>query len=187
MTADSTRSPLADRWQDPSARLLQTRDLRIAELPFLAHVDLRLGPAEATRAPFPLPLDPNTVVERDSRSMLWLGPDEWLIVDVSGAEAIMRCLDVPADLVRGKVFNVGSDDQNHTLTQIAHLPRYRELRAALLSGYREARPLSQAHENLIAPQVPYLVEVFDKYFQTIEIIPYPIARRAIIARGKRSR
>ena len=49
-------------------------------------MDLRLGPAEATRAPFPLPLDPNTVVERDSRSMLWLGPDEWLIVDVSGAE-----------------------------------------------------------------------------------------------------
>jgi SAM-dependent methyltransferase len=46
---------------------------------------------------------------------------------------------------------------------------------------------SERHENLIAPQLPYLVEMFDKHFETIEIIPYPGVRRAIIARGKRSR
>ncbi|MDP9340576.1 MAG: NAD(P)-dependent oxidoreductase [Actinomycetota bacterium] len=49
------------------------------------------------------------------------GGDQWrpfVHVD-DGAEAILRCLDVPSDLVRGKVFNVGSDDQNHTLAQIA--------------------------------------------------------------------
>jgi sarcosine oxidase subunit gamma len=29
----------------------------------------------------PLPLQPNTVSSRDARSVLWLGPDEWLVVD----------------------------------------------------------------------------------------------------------
>jgi sarcosine oxidase subunit gamma len=29
----------------------------------------------------PLPLQPNTVNSRDERSVLWLGPDEWLVVD----------------------------------------------------------------------------------------------------------
>ncbi len=50
------------------------------------------------------------------------GGDQWrpfVHVD-DGAEAIIRCLDAPPDLVRGRVFNVGSDDQNHTLGQIAN-------------------------------------------------------------------
>jgi nucleoside-diphosphate-sugar epimerase len=49
------------------------------------------------------------------------GGDQWrpfVHVD-DGAESILRCLEAPPELVRGKVFNVGSDDQNHTLAQIA--------------------------------------------------------------------
>jgi nucleoside-diphosphate-sugar epimerase len=38
-----------------------------------------------------------------------------------GAEAIIRCLEAPARLVSGQVFNVGSDDQNHTLGEIAEM------------------------------------------------------------------
>lgn len=38
-----------------------------------------------------------------------------------GAEAIIASLEAPLEVVRGQVFNVGSDDQNHTLSQIAEL------------------------------------------------------------------
>jgi nucleoside-diphosphate-sugar epimerase len=38
-----------------------------------------------------------------------------------GAQAIIDCLEAPRDVVTGQVFNVGSDSQNYTLTQIAEL------------------------------------------------------------------
>jgi sarcosine oxidase subunit gamma len=31
-----------------------------------------------------LPIEPNTVSTRGQRSALWLGPDEWLVIDASG-------------------------------------------------------------------------------------------------------
>jgi nucleoside-diphosphate-sugar epimerase len=40
-----------------------------------------------------------------------------------GAEAIIACLDAPVAVVRGQAFNVGSDEQNHTLAQVAELIR----------------------------------------------------------------
>jgi nucleoside-diphosphate-sugar epimerase len=49
------------------------------------------------------------------------GGDQWrpfLHVD-DGAEAIVRCLEAPGEAVKGQIFNVGSDDQNYTLRQIA--------------------------------------------------------------------
>jgi nucleoside-diphosphate-sugar epimerase len=40
-----------------------------------------------------------------------------------GAEAIIACLQAPLDAVRGQAFNVGSDEQNHTLSQVADMIR----------------------------------------------------------------
>jgi nucleoside-diphosphate-sugar epimerase len=40
-----------------------------------------------------------------------------------GADAIIRVLEAPLDAVRAQAFNVGSDDQNHTLSQVADLIR----------------------------------------------------------------
>ena len=34
----------------------------------------------AGRAPYPLPLEPNTAWEDGPRAVLWLGPDEWLML-----------------------------------------------------------------------------------------------------------
>ena len=47
-----------------------------------------------------------------------------------GAEAILGCLQAPAEVVAGQVFNVGSDDQNHRLADVA------ELIAELVPGVR---------------------------------------------------
>jgi nucleoside-diphosphate-sugar epimerase len=38
-----------------------------------------------------------------------------------GADAIVKCLEAPRDVVSGQVFNVGSDRQNYTLAQVAEL------------------------------------------------------------------
>jgi sarcosine oxidase subunit gamma len=62
---------------------------RVRELPFLAQIDLRADPSDAAlmaRLTGALgarpPTEPNTAVVADdgTRHVLWLGPDEWLIL-----------------------------------------------------------------------------------------------------------
>ncbi|MFE0810888.1 sarcosine oxidase subunit gamma [Streptomyces sp. NPDC058848] len=93
------RSPLehaADRFA------AVTRDsrgsLRLAGLPFLAQVTLRLDPkspaAEAVGLALgvPLPLAPNTVNRGGELAVLWLGPDEWLVVGAGAATGLAERL-----------------------------------------------------------------------------------------------
>jgi sarcosine oxidase, subunit gamma len=49
---------------------------------FLAQVDVRCGVDAAERLGFPL--EPNTVAGDVRRSVLWLAPDEWLVVGLPG-------------------------------------------------------------------------------------------------------
>lgn len=66
--------------------------VRIAELPFLAQLDLRLDPkgraAESVGLALgvPLPLEPGTTEVTAGHTILWLGPDEWLVVAPPGSE-----------------------------------------------------------------------------------------------------
>jgi sarcosine oxidase subunit gamma len=84
VTADISerRSPLAAFAQ----RFAQASDtpsrIRLRELPFLTQLTLRAegsGAASATLG-LPLPVVPNTTRSRRDLSVLWMGPDEWLIV-----------------------------------------------------------------------------------------------------------
>ena len=53
------------------------------------------------------------------------GGDQWrpfIHVD-DGAEAIIRCLQAPVETVRGEVFNVGSDENNHTIREVGEMIR----------------------------------------------------------------
>ncbi|HEX2132420.1 MAG TPA: sarcosine oxidase subunit gamma family protein [Actinophytocola sp.] len=79
MTDELPRSPLAGvTFAAPFVR----------ELPFLAMVDLR-----AASFPHPLP-GPNRVGSVEGRDVLWLGPDEWLVVgppgDAPAIETLLR-------------------------------------------------------------------------------------------------
>lgn len=78
MANAQARSPLANRGRD-----LATIGAEL--VPFLAQVDLRVDPAYAGLAPYPLPIEPNTAVDDGRRAALWLGPDEWLILGPPGA------------------------------------------------------------------------------------------------------
>jgi sarcosine oxidase, subunit gamma len=63
----------------------------LTEVPFLAMVNLRVDPAGplagriAAALGVELPTEPNTVAASGATSVLWLGPDEWLVVGADGA------------------------------------------------------------------------------------------------------
>ena len=64
-------SPLAARADDLAL-------VEAVEVPFLSQVDVRCPRDEAARLGFPV--EPNTVTGDMTRGVLWLGPDEWLVV-----------------------------------------------------------------------------------------------------------
>jgi len=65
--------------------------LRLAEVPYLAMVNLRVDPAGpvagriAALLGVELPTEPNTAVSSPAWSVLWLGPGEWLVLGPDGA------------------------------------------------------------------------------------------------------
>ncbi|CAN5580801.1 sarcosine oxidase subunit gamma family protein [soil metagenome] len=82
MTVDSDpRSPLAHRSADLAGMADNTGgSIVVAEVAFLAQVDLRVDPGQVRRVAFELPMRPNTATHDGDRTVLWLGPDEWLVV-----------------------------------------------------------------------------------------------------------
>jgi sarcosine oxidase subunit gamma len=80
VSAVTARSPLAERSADLGR-------VGARELAFLSQLDVRVGPAGATKLGFPT--DPNNATS-GGRDVLWLGPDEWLIVGVPGAAGVIR-------------------------------------------------------------------------------------------------
>ncbi|MEV1068409.1 sarcosine oxidase subunit gamma family protein [Streptomyces sp. NPDC050263] len=66
--------------------------IRLAELPFLAQLDVRLdakgaaADAVGLALDLQLPLEPNSVVHAGELSVLWLGPDEWLLMGRPGTQ-----------------------------------------------------------------------------------------------------
>ncbi|MEU8177618.1 sarcosine oxidase subunit gamma family protein [Microbispora hainanensis] len=91
--ADSTaerRSPAAAyaaRFEAASAG----GGLRLAEIPFLTQIDLRVDPKSpaaeriGTAIGVPLPVEPGTVAGGGDIEALWLGPDEWVLLAPDGA------------------------------------------------------------------------------------------------------
>jgi sarcosine oxidase subunit gamma len=74
VTGDGARSSLHGRAGD-------LERLGARELPFLAQADVRMARSEEDPLPPFLPLEPNTWVAWVGRDVLWLGPDEWLVLD----------------------------------------------------------------------------------------------------------
>ncbi|MFI9829196.1 sarcosine oxidase subunit gamma [Streptomyces sp. NPDC051913] len=92
LTAAPLRSPLAPA-ADRFAAATRTSGgaIRLAELPFLTQLNVRLdakgAAAEAVglALDLQLPLQPNTAVRAGELTALWLGPDEWLLVAPPGS------------------------------------------------------------------------------------------------------
>jgi len=92
-------SPL-EGWSDAFARL--PGEVGIAEIPFLTQLDLRVepgGPAAAAVARAlggELPAAPCTASRTGDMDVLWLGPDEWLVLAGPGRQRQLEDLLRPA-------------------------------------------------------------------------------------------
>ena len=113
------RSPLTER----SGHLER---LGARELVFLAQVDVRADPSTAARCGFPA--EPNTVASGPDRDILWLGPDEWLVVGLGGsAEALAAELETTLGGVHHSVVDVSA---NRTVIELASQSRHEILSSA---------------------------------------------------------
>ena len=74
------RSPLAG-FADRLAKV--TGPIEMAEVPFLTQLNVRRDPDGPAGLPFPT--QPCTSVRSGDADVLWLGPDEWLVVGPPGA------------------------------------------------------------------------------------------------------
>lgn len=133
-TAAARHSPL-EGFVAAFERVGATTDgaLSLAELPFLAQLDLRADPGDAAllarlgaAAGVDMPTVPNTAVATSGgdRHVLWLGPDEWLVVDRPGMEgSIEERLRAAIQGGRGSVVDVSA---NRTTIRLAG-PAAREI------------------------------------------------------------
>ena len=97
------RSPLADRAADLAA-------IGAVEIRFLTQVNLRVDPAAAARLGLAIPTVANTWRRTGGREALWLGPDEWLVVDGPGAaSAIVEELERALNGLHHSVVDVSAD------------------------------------------------------------------------------
>ena len=92
--ADDRRSSLAaweDRFHDVSVH--SGGRLRVREVPFTSQVNVRVGaagvPGVSDALGAALPAEPNTVATRGDIEVLWLGPDEWLVLSRPGTSVGM--------------------------------------------------------------------------------------------------
>ncbi|GLQ06613.1 sarcosine oxidase subunit gamma [Sneathiella chinensis] len=81
-----------ENWLSPVAALAPSFPQGLEALPFCAQVNLRGNPGDPEfmsrvkgELGFALPTVPNTVAGRKKCRALWLGPDEWLIVEEGDA------------------------------------------------------------------------------------------------------
>jgi len=108
---------------------------RVRELPFLAQLDLRADPSDTAlmaRLTEAIgarpPTEPNTAIVSDdgTRHVLWLGPDEWLVLsEPDTAPALERTIRGAIGDAHGAVVDVSA---NRTTLAVSG-PRARELLA----------------------------------------------------------
>ena len=93
MTADTLRRSPLGHLADVFAAHSTTgeRGVSLREIPFLAQLDLQLQPHGTAAQRIgralgaPLPTEPNTVAVAGRLRVLWLGPEEWLVVGPDGS------------------------------------------------------------------------------------------------------
>ena len=90
------RSPLEELADHLAAADEAPARVRLSEVPFLTQLTLRVAPstAAATAAGYalgtPLPMAPNTTSVAGEVQILWMGPDEWLVIGPTELRARLR-------------------------------------------------------------------------------------------------
>ncbi|MDR7303849.1 sarcosine oxidase subunit gamma [Haloactinomyces albus] len=129
MAEPYAESPLA-AYTDVLARSSTPGQVHITEMPFTTQVDLRVDPKSpaaeriGTALGAMLPNQPGEVAVAGELSVLWLGPDEWLLLGPEGSqEAIRNTVSTALDGDHAAVVDVSA---NRTILSVAG-PKAREL------------------------------------------------------------
>lgn len=108
------RSPLAGFADRLAAAADAPERIRLAEVPFLTQLTLRVTPgtsaAEAAGRALgaPLPTTPNTTSAAGDVEVLWMGPDEWLVVAPAGADGLLEALEQAVGAEHATVVDVSA-------------------------------------------------------------------------------
>lgn len=100
--AASTRAAagIAARDAALAGRAFSASDVTLAVLPPAERISLSAPPTSVAALSkalgVALPQTPKTAVTKDRRSALWLGPDEWLVIDEAGKDPLADCAGVKA-------------------------------------------------------------------------------------------
>ena len=93
MTAEVMRSPLA-HLRGPLGRVgeLSRGAVTASEVTGLSQVSLRVARDLLDLLPFDVPVDPNTAASIAGRDVVWLGPDEWLVITDASADDVLASI-----------------------------------------------------------------------------------------------
>lgn len=99
-SASVAGAPSAERRAALAGVDLSAKAVRLVVLPPAERVSLR-APAASVAAlskalGVALPKAPKTSATKDGRTALWLGPDEWLVIDETGEDPLADCAGVKA-------------------------------------------------------------------------------------------
>jgi sarcosine oxidase subunit gamma len=93
-------SPSVERRPALAGRTLSASGVKIEILPPAERVSLRAPQASVAALSkalgFALPTKPKTSAAKAGRTALWLGPDEWMIIDDAGSDPLAACAKVTA-------------------------------------------------------------------------------------------
>ena len=143
--ADATTDATTDAYID-------TADLRLVELPYVAQLNIRLDPkspaagAVGVALGLDLPTDPNTVTTHGNLTALWLGPDEWLLTAPPGTAADLEAR------VRTAGAAAVTDVSANRVTLLLTGPRARDLLAhgCALDLHPRAFPPGRCAQTMLA-------------------------------------
>lgn len=99
-TAKTRSNPLVERRVALAGREVSAAGVRIEPLPGAGRISLRAPDASVAALSkalgVALPRQPKTSASKAGRTALWLGPDEWMIIDEAGKDSLADCAKVKA-------------------------------------------------------------------------------------------
>ncbi|MER8921329.1 sarcosine oxidase subunit gamma [Mesorhizobium sp. M0802] len=96
----SAAAPSVERRPALAGRVLSATDVKVEVLPPAERMSLRAPEASVAALSkalgLTLPKQPKTSAAKAGRTALWLGPDEWLVIDEAGKDPLADCAGVAA-------------------------------------------------------------------------------------------
>jgi sarcosine oxidase subunit gamma len=146
--------------------MADTARICLAEVPFLTQLTLRVTPESAAAAAVagvlgaPLPTAPNTTCVSGDVEVLWMGPDEWLVVAPPDSEGLLEALEQAIGAEHATVVDVS--DQRTAIDVAGADARELLLKGCALDLHPRAFGVGRCAQTLLARAQVVLVPRSDE-------------------------